>query len=503
MNIVMLPVDARPAVREQVCDLVALSGAAASVPAKSALGYFRQPADRDALAEWLRRVAATANGLVLSLDMLVYGGLVPSRFIEGDAASLIVRLVLLREIKSAHPDKPIYAFTATMRLSNNNVNEEEKTYWDVYGERIWRWSFLTDRATVSQTATDQHAAYIAEQAVPENIRMDYLATRKRNFAVTVAALDLVQAGVIDRLILPQDDTAEYGFNIAERRQLQSIVTARGLRDKVAIYAGADEVAHTLCARMVHQCSAAAVCRFYLSYSDPANVSQLRARYEDRPIVDSLSAQIAAAGGMIVDSPDVADIYLLVHTSGVMQGDWAMRESLPVQMQTSPTWLTGAKAAMVRGQHVALVDLAYANGGDPVVIDALKDVFDLRELMAYAGWNTASNSIGNLVAQCVLQRVTANAKKQTGQKNQRVLCLRLLEDYLYQSVWRQHIRDALSVAGKCEHDMTADELQAFVAAKFIPAANDWLVREKFDFRVTHIELPWQRTFEIDIQLVTTT
>ena len=31
-----------------------------------------------------------------------------------------------------------------------------------------------------------------------------------------------------RLILPQDDTAEYGFNIAERRQLQQQIEARGL-----------------------------------------------------------------------------------------------------------------------------------------------------------------------------------------------------------------------------------------------------------------------------------
>ena len=30
-------------------------------------------------------------------------------------------------------------------------------------------------------------------------------------------LDLVKSGVIDYLLLPQDDTADYGWNIAEAR----------------------------------------------------------------------------------------------------------------------------------------------------------------------------------------------------------------------------------------------------------------------------------------------
>lgn len=505
MKIALLPVDARPVVRAQVCELVALSATLVHVPEKSALGHFRQPADRDGVASWLKQAAATVDGLVLSLDMLLYGGLVPSRFIEDNEANLASRLRVLTEIKSVYPDKPIYAFAATMRLSNNNVNEEEKHYWDQYGERIWLWSYLTDRASTTQTATDQQAAIDAEGAVPAEIRSDYLATRKRNFAITIKALDLVQAGVLDRLILPQDDTAEYGFNIAERRQLQTMVIERGLVDKVAIYAGADEVAHTLCARMVQQLLAAAPCLFYLSYADTQNISQLRARYEDSPILDSLQAQITAVGGVIVDSPDAADVYLMVHTSGVMQGDWAMRLPLAKQMPIPPAWFADAKAAMLRGQPVALVDLAYANGGDPVMLNAAMSAFELRALTAYAGWNTASNSIGCLVAQCVfrlirLAKTGAEATAQADVANQRVLCLRLLEDYLYQSVLRQKIRDAMRVAGSVEQDMPAIELHEFVAAQFIPAANTWLKENQFNYRVARIELPWQRTFEIDVQLV---
>ncbi|NJR71955.1 MAG: DUF4127 family protein, partial [Gammaproteobacteria bacterium] len=102
------------------------------------------PADRDQLAAWLLQNAGDADGFVLSLDMLIYGGLVPSRFITDSESDLLARLSSLKLLKQRYPLRPLYAFIATMRLSNNNINEEEKTYWDKYGELIWRWSFYED-----------------------------------------------------------------------------------------------------------------------------------------------------------------------------------------------------------------------------------------------------------------------------------------------------------------------------------------------------------------------
>ncbi|NJR71956.1 MAG: DUF4127 family protein [Gammaproteobacteria bacterium] len=106
------------------------------------------------------------------------------------------------------------------------------------------------RYAVLQNDDDSVVANTAKNAIPEHIREDYLATRQRNVAVALYALSLVKSGVIDRLILPQDDTAGYGFNIAERRLLEAQVATEGLRERVLIYPGADEVMHTLSAHMV-------------------------------------------------------------------------------------------------------------------------------------------------------------------------------------------------------------------------------------------------------------
>jgi hypothetical protein len=509
MRVVALPVDARPAVRAQVVALAATGGVDLVVPPVEALGHFRKPADRDSLAAWLMHEAARADGVVISLDMLVYGGLVPSRFIEDDGASLIARFEVLRSLRRQYPKLPIYAFAATMRISNNNVAEEEKTYWAQHGEAIWQWSWHRDRALVRPSADNEQAARTAEVRVPAEIRDDYLATRSRNFAVTLAALELVEAGVIDRMVLPQDDTAEWGFNIAEQRQLEGEVQRCGLTDRVLIYPGADEAVHTLCAHLVARQRSGAPLRVALQLADPQGIVGLRARYEDRPIVDSIAAQFAAAGAEIVTGDDALppDVVVGVWTRGTAQGDWAMRIGLDDArsdvevLSDSQSWFASLLRESASGVAVAVVDLAYANGGDPTLIAGLQRNGILTRLAAYAGWNTASNSLGNLAAQLVLARHDFAAPS-----NRALLVLRLLEDYLYQATWRQRVRDKLHAevgsAGAFDESSTTPAAQLrCVESLFVPAANAWLEAQGLPYRVSAVALPWQRTFEIDIALTT--
>jgi hypothetical protein len=489
-RLALLPVDARPVVREQVVQLAKAGGIELVVPPVSMLGHFRQPADRDVLADWLRAQASEVHGFVVSLDMLIYGGLVPSRFIADSKESLLARLDVLRQLKQAFPHKPIYAFLATMRISNNNVNEEEKPYWNQYGELIWRWSYFSDEYQVTGKAKAEAQAIAASNRIPEAIREDYLATRARNFAVARAVLDLVDYEGINGLVLPQDDTARYGFNIAERRELEALVAAKKIANWVRIYPGADEVAHTLVAHAANDVWVNAPLKVFVSYSDPDSVHSLVARYEDRPVTESLAAQLGVVDAVVVDDIDSADLLVAVHTQGTAQGDWAMKISLPSTTGINGDWLAGLRAAHQSGKSIAVLDLAYANGGDPALMQQLPAYVPFSELAAYAGWNTASNSTGSLLAQCALARGAYQRPT-----NREVVCLRLVEDYLYQSIWRQRIRDVVD-----ESAVSAEKLHATVAEMFIPAANTWLADHHFEYRVKSIQLPWQRTFEIDIHLV---
>jgi len=481
-TIVGLPVDGRPVVRAQVQQLVALAeGFELRCPAIEQLGHFRVPADREQVASWLRAQADEAAGWVLSLDMLVYGGLIPSRFIDDSETSLRERLALLRELK--RPGVPLTAFAATMRISNNCVAEEEKPYWNPHGADLWAWSFHSDRFAQTGDAASQALAAAAAARVPEAIRDDYRATRARNFAINLAALELLEQGVIDRLVLPQDDTAEYGFNIAERRRLQAEGAARGLAEHVLIYPGADEVMHTLAAWTVAQLRGDAPLRLALQPSDAAHWRQLVPLYEDRPLPASLAAQLQAVGALAVEGD--ADALLLIHSQGTAQGDWAMRKPLPARPGVDAALWT----RLGDGLPVAVIDDAHANGGDPVFVAQLAERLPLPQLAAYAGWNTSSNRIGSLLAQLVLAR-----GRWTSSDNQDVLVLRLAEDLLWQAQWRQAFRSSVDAPR-----LSPAERAAAAETLMLEQANPWLRRHGFAQQVRRAWLPWDRSFEIGLEL----
>lgn len=481
-TLVGLPVDGRPVVRAQVQQLVSLApGFELRCPAIDALGDFRIPADRDALAAWLRAQAGDAAGWVLSLDMLVYGGLIPSRFVEDDEAALRQRLALLRELK--RPGVPLTAFAATMRISNNCVADEEKPYWNPHGADLWAWSFHGDRHAQTGDGESLVRAEAAAARVPEAIRADYRATRARNFAINRAALDLVEQGVVDRLVLPQDDTAEYGFNIAERRALQAEVQARGLADRVLIYPGADEVMHTLAAWVVGRLRGDAPLRLRLLPTDAAHWRRLVPLYEDRPLPDALAAQLQAAGAVAVDAGEEA--LLLVHTQGTAQGDWAMRKPLPQRVGVDASVWPQLAAAPA----VAVADDAHANGGDPVFVAELAAHVPLTRLAGYAGWNTSSNRIGSLLAQLVLAR-----GRWSERANQDVVALRLAEDLQWQARLRQVLREAVD-----EATTPAAELERQARQLMLDEANAWLSTTGFAQRIQRAWLPWRRSFEIGLEL----
>ncbi|KQW44867.1 MULTISPECIES: DUF4127 family protein [unclassified Roseateles] len=483
-TVVGLPVDGRPVVRAQVQQLVALTqGFELRCPAIDELGDFRIPADRDHLAQWLRDQVDDAAGWVLSLDMLVYGGLIPSRFIDDAEASLRERLTMLRELK--RPGVPLTAFAATMRISSNCMADEEKPYWNPHGLDLWTWSFHTDRHALTGDAASQAAAAVAAARVPDAIRADYRATRARNFAINLAALELVEQDVIDRLVLPQDDTAEYGFNIAERRALQAEAARRRLLDRVLIYPGADEVMHTLSAWVVGRLRGDPPLRVNVLPTDAAHWQRLVPLYEDRPLPDALAAQLQAVGAVQAAEDDDAELLLLVHSQGSAQGDWAMRKPLTARVGVD----AGIWPRLASAHAVAVADDAHANGGDPAFVAELAAHLPLHTLAGYAGWNTSSNRIGSLLAQLVLAR-----GRWATPANQAVVALRLAEDLQWQARLRQTLRDRVDEAA-----MPATALAQQAQALMVEDANAWLATMGFPQRVKRAWLPWRRSFEIGLDV----
>lgn len=490
-RLVALPVDGRPAVRSQVMALARCAGWDLHMPEVAALGHFRTPADTEALARWLLEAGESADGFVLSLDMLVYGGLVPSRFVPEALPVLLQRLAVIDTLKQRWPGKPVWAFAATMRISNNDIADEEKPYWAQHGRDLWAWSYHSDRAEQaereSQREASREAAAAAAARIPLAVRQDYRATRERNAAVTHAALERVRHGTIERLVLPQDDTAEYGFNIAERRAWQRAVADLGLQARVPIHAGADEVMHTLVARAVATLEGRSPLKLALAPSDPEHLDELTALYEDRPLRHALAAQAEAVGAEWTDDDAQAEVLVALHTQGTAQGDWAMGRPLPQRVPVAEAWFERIRRWQDAGRPVVLVDAAFANGGDPWLL--AHPGLTPKRLAAYAGWNTASNRLG-----CVLATAQLARGRFGHEPAREALALRLLEDGLYQAQWRATLRGCLD-----ESRSGPEERLALARQLVLPGLNAWARARGLGFVVTDLALPWQRSFEVDLQL----
>ena len=111
MRFTGIPLDIRPYNYQFLEDIVAMDkDVSIKMPNKELLGLRKNPADLDYLKKYILE-----NAFIISLDMLVYGGLFPSRLHNNSVEELKVRLDVLREIKNMNPDCKIYGSNLILR----------------------------------------------------------------------------------------------------------------------------------------------------------------------------------------------------------------------------------------------------------------------------------------------------------------------------------------------------------------------------------------------------
>jgi len=143
--------------------------------------------------------------------------------------------------------------------------------------------------------------------------------------------------------------------------------------------------------------------------------------------------------------------------------------------------------LTQGKKVAFIDLLFPNGGSP---DILRDV-NITKLQAYSAWNTASNSLGSCLANMVVCLVNPNEMKYAKQFTQE----RILDDCVYQTVTRRKINVLARDKGINILDLGRNGQEVLqLIEEQMKNDNQFIDSAKY-----RIELPWNRTFEIDIDM----
>ncbi len=541
-RVAFLPLDDRPVNYDYPRYLARAAGLEIVLPPREWLGSPWRPSRHAELVGWLEQAASEADAAVVAIDTLAYGGLIPSRTSSESAETVLARLGVLRRLNAAYPGKPILASSVILRICRSNTSEEEKPYWAEYGSRMFQLSSLEHKGELGDATQEELRARDALRSeIPDEAYLDYRRGRARNHAVNRAMLDWAAEGVLDYLLLPQDDTADYGWNVAEARSLQSLIRARRLGDRAITYPGADEIGCLLLARCACRRAGFAprVWPRYSGVSGPSVVTD----YEDRPLHELLKAHLAPLGGVLANSPQEADLILYlnapVQTQGNGDSQWLILRGIgSVRAQLPPAyhpWLerfTGSEGfratrremespgrnpeefvrgllgELKSGRCVAIADVAFVNASDLILGDLLRQHPQVAALAAYGGWNTAGNTLGTVLAQAVIRVLSLRAGPTREQQAAHIefLFLRFLDDDLYQGRERSRCMvEDLTAAGIVPTqerlpDDAAAAIEGSVGSHLGQAAA--VLRDLFissglvrDVRVSHIHLPWRRLFEV--------
>lgn len=492
MKAILVPLDNRP-VTYLLPRLVAnIAGVHATLPPRHLMGSLQRPSNVNALGDWLDGALKDErpDALLVCLDSLLYGGLIPSRRTEDAVADVQKRCDVLMRWKKQNPSlKSVLAQSSIMRISDNYDNTEEKEYWNRFGREIFGWSELLHKVQRGDSVAAA-ALNVAESRVPPAIRDDYMKTRMRNFQINRQLVSAVKAGALDFLALSQDDSGEFGLNVVERDKLVAQAQSEGVTPKVMAYAGADEVLLTLFCRWLVSQSNNERPAARVSFS-PSMGESIPSRYEGQTIGESIRNQLRAANIEVVESEQGCDFTVVVHTSGDRQGDHILLngQSDLRDLNTRKSVEETMKTLRECNKPFVLLDVAYSNGSDPILIDALFEEPDLLDKMwGYAGWNTSGNTFGSGLAIGVARWFATRKNVSPAQADRALkqcLFVRFADDWAYQTQIRKQLNGPVQ----------PNDLAPLMTPLFGTIGKALKYQPEF----VKLGLPWQRTFEVEIDV----
>lgn len=500
MNIILLPLDERSVNTRYPRMIADIAGATVTLPPTELLSLKRQAAPSEALITWLNTQAATCDCLIVSIEMLGYGGLIASRTSQDTTLDIMQRLAVLQQIKASYPALQIYAFNVITRISNANDAVEEPLYWEHYGTRLYRYSQLMHRLQQGHVVQAELDAICAE--LPAEAIADFTRRRLRNHLINLHLLEMLSDNIFDLLVLSSDDTSEYGFGSQEKAWLQTWVSRLHKQDRrLLMYPGADEIGCVLIMRALNQGNPAPT--FYVDYAI-VDDNTVIAPYEDSPIHLTIERQIRAIGGVQVEQEQAADFVLAINTPSRIREEYnpLALDFASEQTRRRPYLQSFAERItqrLISNRRVIVADVAYPNGSDPELMSLLLEQVEIRQFAAYAAWNTAGNTIGTALAQGLAASLSASVTTEKAQ--QRFLLHRFIEDWCYQHRVRQQVRDELEQQTGIR-DTTSANISATIDLihhqlnALLPSlgtlSQGWYIEQ--------VRLPWQRTFEVDFDVV---
>lgn len=511
-RILLIPLDSRPPCGRFVQDAGRIAGVEVVLPPAELLDEYFRPGNTAALQSWTMEHIAGFDAAILSIDQLLHGGLIASRQAKKTIADEEDLLDFLRRLRAAHPNIPLYAFSILPRMTppDGLVDWEEQ-------KRLMKYSRLLGRIAREKNPRDEDLSALDD--LRASISAENLAQYERLFANYAdfgqRLISLAENGTLDRLVIGQDDSEPNSIPNLVLHKFSELLAAKGISEnRVFLAQGADELALSILAADEAQRDGFSP-RVALIYNDSSTPDRVLP-YMGATLEKTAREKIRFTRGTIAASPETADFTLYISAN-----DKTTANTRKAAAATINTLLDNKRA-------VALVDLAEHLRLDETLLPVLvENKTPIHMLAAYAGWNTASNSVGTAVAHAVLLQIaqrraqTENDALSVAAAHISFLDGRFLEDCYYLKDVVDHLNYSLEKCGAqngrgLEYNYnyplgsllleTAIENRrtrlvhtaAYQTPFTFKTENATLLLRATDFTAT-ARFPWPRTFEIDLRI----
>ncbi len=129
-TVALVPLDSRPSSWLYPQRLADIAGVRLSFPPVEFLGWRNRKADVARILDWLSALPTSVEALLLSLDTLLYGGLVQSRASDERAMSVDEILGAISEFLKVRPGCRLHCFKSVPRLGYSVMKSSDLEVYD-------------------------------------------------------------------------------------------------------------------------------------------------------------------------------------------------------------------------------------------------------------------------------------------------------------------------------------------------------------------------------------
>ena len=498
-KILLIPLDSRPPCKKLVADNGLTAGIDILVPPGEVMDFYTLPGETARLKEWLAREIPKCEDAIISIDQLLYGGLIASRNKAISDDDIIAVGEFLKKLHADNPTVKLHAFAILPRMNPPDYVEK---YQD--RKRLMEWSRLIHKYGDNPLSETAKKIQELESTIPAEQITGYKEIYNRNLRLNIMLASLLKDGILTDLTFGQDDGEAYSLpNLKLKEFMQYTAKHHMANDAMSIVHGADEVALSILNNIVAQDKHFKVYVDYSGEGAAAAIMPYMAISND----ETVRERLAFHQDNIVDRPEEADYILFIS---------AIEEETVGSRAYSAEKIKGYQQM---GKAIALVDLSKNfSAGETLLPILINDHYPINSLIAYSGWNTTSNSIGTAIAQAEIYLTALKAGDCSDAvvlSNIRNLNNRICEDYYYLKDVIDLVNISLRKKGftnvydlDLEHnykwavDIMEDTMkQRLIQYKASPAFKKPFLVGNTQYRVTDLDIntffPWPRTFEIDL------